>query len=275
MNKSFDKGQWTQVSTYWDLLGPPLRPTDEDIMIITDGIQTWYRSHEKSIRALILGVTPEYCNLNWPEGSDIRATDNNTGMIEHVWPGKKSQVKKASWTEMDWPKDYFNIAMCDGGLQLLDYPSSQEQLVNKLASIVKKEGIIVLRLFSLPRKQEKPAKVIQDLLSGRITSMNCLKIKLGTAMQDNSEEGVSLDAIWHYLHEQTGDWATLSKMLNWPLDHITAIDAYKGKSTRYHFMSLPDVTTLFCSTKKFSLEKIVHPTYNMGEQCPILFFKKT
>jgi len=269
------QGQWSTVSMQWNLLGAPLRPIEEDVCIIRDVVYSWTEACGRSPRALIMGVTPEYYDLPWPEHTTINAVDNNQAMIDHVWPGDVSQVKLDSWTTMDWPDNRFDIAMCDGGLQLLDYPKSQQQLVDRLFDIVETGGLIVLRLFSLPREQETPESVINDLLSGEIQSMNCLKIRLGTAMQEDSEQGVRLGDIWQYLFDNAGNWLVLSNKLGWSLDHVSAIDSYKSSPARYHFMSVEDVEALFCRDGKFTVKIIVYPSYNMGEQCPILVFEKS
>src|SRR5207248_8807639 len=91
-------GHWTEIARQWERVGPPLRPCAEDVAIYQSEVDRWSRAHGAP-RALILGVTPELYRLRWPAGTDLAAADHTRSMIDAVWPGPRSAVVCADWTD--------------------------------------------------------------------------------------------------------------------------------------------------------------------------------
>jgi len=64
-------GHWAEIARRWAEVGPPLRPSAEDL--------AFYRragrlTRERGApRVLLLGVTPELYRLPWPDGTDLLA----------------------------------------------------------------------------------------------------------------------------------------------------------------------------------------------------------
>lgn len=228
-------------------------------------------------KALILGVTPELYHAHWPEGTALYAADRTIEMIENLWPGDASQVKHSTWLDMEWPKSNFDLVLCDGGLHLLDYPLGQQSLVKKLAHIIAPSGAAIFRIFVLPEHKENPLAIIDHLIDGEIPNLNCLKLRLGMALQASPEEGVALRHVWQFLHDNCGDWSALAEKIGWSLEHLSAIDAYKESHARYNYLSTNDVIALFCddSNNLFELTKLDIPDYDMGNQCPTVVFHRT
>ena len=271
-----DGGQWPRIAKAWRQLGSPLRPVDEDIRFFQAAIDSWQRHACAPARALILGVTPELFHLSWPDNTTLRAVDRTGEMIEHVWPGARSQVVQTGWTEMQWPDSGFDLVLCDGGLHLLDYPAGQQRLAAILARIIAPGGRFIIRLFVPPPQRETPEDVMGQLFNGRVPDLNCLKLRLGMALSAALEDGVSLHAVWQYLRDAGGDWPGLAARLNWDLEHLQAIDAYRGSGARYYFLSASQVEALFCGVADgaFDLEASNTPAYPMGGQCPTLVFRR-
>ena len=61
-------GHWAEIARRWQQVGPPLRPSVQDIAFYTRAI-----ADITAPRALILGVTPELYHLPWPAGANGRA----------------------------------------------------------------------------------------------------------------------------------------------------------------------------------------------------------
>jgi hypothetical protein len=75
-------GQWPGVARFWPLLGPPLRPAEEDLALLREAVAR-YGPGERALRILILGVTPEFVDLPWPAGSRVEALDKTPEMIRY------------------------------------------------------------------------------------------------------------------------------------------------------------------------------------------------
>ena len=82
-------GQWAKVARNWKLLGPPLRPSQEDVRFSEEAVGAW-RGQGAPPRVLLLGVTPELYALPWREGTDFLAVDRTMEAIEAVWPGPRT-----------------------------------------------------------------------------------------------------------------------------------------------------------------------------------------
>lgn len=275
---SFEAGQWPSVARIWHQLGSPLRPVEADLAFCRAALADWVaEAGGRPPRALILGVTPELYRLPWPEGSIIRAADRTEAMIRCVWPGEPAQVLQADWRRLDWPPASFDLVLCDGGLHLLDHPRGQGELVAGLARLLAPGGACVFRLFVPPAAPESPEAVLAALFAGAIPDLNCLKLRLGMALQAGPTEGVALQEVWQRLHAAAGDWPGLAARLGWPLDHLLAIEAYRASPACYHFVSAAEAEALFCGgpDPAFQLLRADTAAYPMGAQCPTLVFRRT
>jgi hypothetical protein len=62
---SRELAHWPGIARSWHLVGPPLRPSPEEIELFERSIMRWAQGAQE-IQALILGVTPELFLLRWP-----------------------------------------------------------------------------------------------------------------------------------------------------------------------------------------------------------------
>jgi hypothetical protein len=240
-------------------------------------IADWCAEHpRRAPRGLILGVTPELHGLAWPDPDLLLAADRTIELIEHVWPGDRDKVLRSDWREIDLPPGSIDVALCDGGLHLMPWPDGQRALAARLAETLAPGARLAFRLFLPPETPEAPEQVLADLDAGKIRDLNCLKLRLGAAMQGSAREGVCLGDVWLRVRAQAGSgWPALAGRLGWAADHLEVIDAYRGSSERYHFVTLPQVTALFCAEGgAFDVERVSFPTYELGERCPTLVLKR-
>lgn len=267
-------GQWPRVASVWKQLGPPLRPSQEDLAHFRRALSGWCARHAgKDPRGLILGVTPELYHLPWPDRARLMAADRTPEMVAHVWPGDAANVQLADWRELDLPQASLDIVMCDGGLHLLDYPAGQARLFEGLSRLLAPGGLFVIRLFVPPPVRETPPQVQAALLAGEIPDLNCLKLRLGMALQQGAAEGVALGTVWRTLRQVSQDWAELAERLGWPLAHLQVIDAYRDSAAHYHFVTVEEAVAL-AAGNGFELQEIDTPSYRMGGQCPTLAFRR-
>lgn len=268
-------GQWPAVARNWQHIGAPLRPSAEDSERFGSVIAQWNDAHpERTPRGLILGVTPELFALAWPDRALLRAADRTEAMIEHIWPGPRSAALMNDWRALDLPDASVDIVMCDGGLHLLDYPRGQAALCAELARVVCAGGLVAFRLFVPPTRTEPVEAVLQSLHRGAIRDLNCLKLRLGMALQGLPEQGVALADVWRTLRAEAGsDWNELAARLAWPFEQLQVIDAYRDSGASYHFVSTEQAVALFGNAGFECLA--IHPQpYAMGDQCPVVVFGK-
>lgn len=241
------EGQWNQMARMWDRHGPPLRPSALDVERYQDAVDA-LAEQMPITTAVILGVTPEIQELAWPEGTQVVGCDRSPSMIEAVWRGQREDAVLGQWTDPLFAPASVQIVMCDGGLHLLGYPDGQERLVAQLARMLVPGGRAVFRLFLPPDPCPSPDEVLDRLEDGAIASMSELKLALGHAMTSHAAQGVSLDAIWHRLHERIGfeERERFFGLLDWSRREYEVIDLYQASPVHYHFASLEEVLWLFC-----------------------------
>jgi SAM-dependent methyltransferase len=265
-------GHWREIARRWEQVGPPLRPSPEDVAVYAAIVA----QRRCPPRALILGVTPELYHLPWAAGTDLCAVDHTQEMIDAVWPGPRSAVRHADWTDLPLPAASRDLAVCDGGLHLLAYPDAHHKLIWALHRVLAPGGLAVFRLFVPPARRESPAAVLADLRAGQIPNVNILKLRLGMALQEDPRSGVQLAAVWDALHRATPNLRQLAEDIHWPLESLLAVETYRDCSSRYHFLGVGEVRRLFCQEPGgFVLEMIHFPAYPLGEQCPMVVFRRS
>ena len=261
-------GHWSDIARRWAQVGPPLRPSAEDVAVYAGIVRTI-----KSPRALILGVTPELYRLPWPSDASVLAADHTFGMIEAVWPGPREAVMCADWRDLPLPDASRNLVMCDGGVHLLPYPHGQRKLATTLHRVIEPGGVCILRLFVPPAVRESGDQVLDDLLAGRIPNLNVLKLRLGMALQENANVGVELRLIFDVIARLAPSISDLADRLGWPREHLLAVESYRDSRTRYHFVTIDEVIDLFClSPGGFEVEKTHVPA--AYERCPFVVLRR-
>ena len=130
-------------------------------------------------------------------------------------------------------------------------------------------------IFVPPAVREDPRRIVDDMVNGRISSLNVCKLRLWMALQPSYEDGVELGAVWKAIFDSCGNWEALAEKAGWSLEHLMAIEAYRERPARYHFLDVKTVERLFCEQPGgFEVVGLEYPTYERGEQCPIVTFRK-
>lgn len=267
-------GQWAKVARNWKLLGPPLRPSPEDVRFSKEAVDTWHG--QGAPRVLLLGVTPELYGLPWRNGTDFLAVDRTMEAIEAVWPGPRQAVRCEDWLEMKLPAASRDIVLCDGGINLLAYPEEQRHLASILKGVLAERGLCILRLFVRPAERETRDAVLADLMGGRIPNMNVLKLRLWTALQETPSQGVDLDSVWRTVQGAARNLEDLASRVGWPLEETLTINAYRGSTTRYWLGTVDEVAEIFChEVRGFELAGTHVPSYEGGQQCPTVVLRRT
>ena len=265
---------WQRSSQTFNFLGPPMRPSGEDISFYWGMVREWIETRGAP-RVLLLGVTPKLYRLPWPEGTDFVAADCSQAMIDTVWPGPRNAARCCDWLSLDFPEGSRDIVLCDGGLHLLSYPQEQKKLVRSLHRILATGGLCIFRLFAMPAEKETPEAVLCDLRNLKIKNTNTLRIRLLMALQDNPEEGVALGNVYRTLMEGIDDLKQFQAMIGWTEEDTRPFHNFRGLQYRYHMLRLEQVMDMFSADPGgFRVHRICIPSYALGDSFPTIGFMR-
>lgn len=267
---------WPQNARHWDLVGPPLRPSREDVAIVAALARAWREARpEGALRALILGVTPEIATLDWPDGTTLVGADRSEGMIRLVWPTSglpaRASTLVADWRSLPLLDESFDLVAGDGCYSVLAFPDEYRVLTREVRRVLAPGGSFVMRAFVQPRERETVAEVARALWAGEIGNFHVFKWRLAMAVQASTREGVRLADIWDAWREVCADPEALSARLGWSLATIGTIDSYRGAESRYTFSTLEEIRG---AMRGDFAEVACHvPGYELGERCPTLVMR--
>lgn len=265
---------WDKHSRQWKWFSPPLRPSVQDI----DFLQRFMTEKSaaagcNSLRALLLGVTPEIATMRWPLGTRLLAFDRNLRMIKNVWPGNPSVSATAvcaDWIGMPVADKVFDVVVGDGCFCAMSCPEGYESLNREVRRVLKPNGLFVIRAFIKPDKSETAAAVFDDLNAGRIGNFHIFKWRLAMALHGNLTQGVRVIDVWNVWNEAVAEPAHLARQFGWPIETIRTIDAWREINGCYTFPRLAEfhdtIAPYFTEIARF------HPHYEMGDRCPTLVF---
>lgn len=267
------RGPWERHARQWSRIGPPLRPSPEDVAVARQALDTWRSTRgEEDPTLLLLGVTPELCSLPTGERSRLIAIDRSIDMIRSVWPGRLRSGDEAicaGWRWLPLRQDSVDVILSDGCLSTLPYPAGYVDVCAELLRVLRDGGRCVARCFVQSEKPERVADVFADLAAGRVGGFHAFKWRLAMALQPDAETGVVLADVWNALYEAESDLDALSRRCGWPVEEVRTIDAYRGAEARYSFPALGDLCEVF-SDAGFSVLQVSRHSYELGDRCPSL-----
>jgi len=267
-----EDGLWERQVAAWKLLGPPLRPSPEDVVEYELAVANWSRQHGIP-RGLILGATPELARLHWPEGARVLAVDRSQVMIEKVWPGHPKAGlggRCGDWLDLPLARQTCDLVLGDGSFTQLDYPQDYRGVFQSIRRVLTDHGVVTIRFFVRSDEQEHPEAVLADLWRGGIGSFHVLKLRLAMALQECVERGVQLHTVWNFWANSINRDELIAR-LGWSPRVISTMDNYRGLTTRYTFPTLAELRQVI--GPEFREVNCVVPKYAFGERCPILTLK--
>jgi SAM-dependent methyltransferase len=261
------------AATWQKIYRPPLLPDEPELALIRRWLQQ-VSTQTRTLDALLLGVTPEYCTLPWPQQGSLLALDHSQSMIDKLWRGSPEQVLCADWLDMPLPAGSRNFALCDGGLCLQAYPHAQLGMVQALARVMAPRGVAIIRCFVLPQKTESLARVLDELGAGNINNLSELQLRLWVVLQQSRTEGVTSRQFWDSVTAAIPDRMHLARMLGTDAPVLQKASAAAG-ARRYYFTDLREIITWFSvDPGGFALEEILVPHHALGEHCPSLVLRR-
>ncbi len=273
--KSAQKSPWSQHAKQWSLVGSPLRPCAEDSNLYWNLIGDLIAGLAAP-QVLLLGVTPELALLPWPGTSQLTAVDMNQSMIDRVWPASDlscdGEALCAKWQQLPLASDSVDIVVGDGPINVLPDSSEYKTVIDELHRALRANGRLVLRFFASPDGQENMEQVRAALDTGRIGSMHALKWRIAMALQTSIADGVAVSGIRDCLNDWMPDRQAAADRLDWPVEAINTIDAYKGSTVTYTFPTLTEIEAAISG--RFQIDRICYPCYELGERCPVIRFDR-
>lgn len=109
-----------------------------------------------------------------------------------------------------------------------------------------------------------------DLRAGNVKRFDILKWRLGMAIQENVQQGVIVDEIYHAWKRIEAQWPSLPKEAGWPRPTVDTIKLYEGRNDRYAFPTIDEINDVFSIYLK--PVSAAFPDYDFGECCPTLVY---
>jgi hypothetical protein len=250
MRTSMD--HWPLHATRWSLVGPPLRPSPEDVRAIAG---------ETAERVLLLGVTPELARLPWRE---LVAIDHAPAMIKHLLPRHRPAVI-GDWRTLPFAAGAFELAIGDGVLSNLVYPDEYERFARELARVAARAA---LRVFASPPISESLDDVARALDTGAVRSFHALKWRIAMAVA-GAGRNVAVADIARAFDRIAPDRFALASRTGWARPVIDHVDIYRGSSLVYSFPTLDELRAAVAPV--FEVTRVQPHSYELGERCPTIF----
>lgn len=184
-------------------------------------------------RVLLLGVTRTFAEL----GAELTAVDWCEEQIAHLWigdrPGRRAVL--ADWREMDVGRGYFTAAVGDGSLSTLVWPEDYRLTLERVAAALVPGGLLVMRCFVAPEEPEPLARVVDEVLAGRVPSFHAARWRMAMALARSGN--VPVAAIHEAFERAFPDRETLAAATGWNRETIDLIDAYKNSDLVFSFLT--------------------------------------
>lgn len=262
---------WEQQARQWSRIGPPLRPSGQDLVWAQEAVDRWQRTRPQAPRALVLGATAELASLRWPEDSEVTAMDLSAPMLRGVWltapdaPGRRLAVE-GNWLDMPFLARAFDLVFGDGSFSLVSRREGLP-LASAIRRVLRENGLLALRAYIRPEGVESPETVCEQLLGGRIGSFHLFKLRLLMSLHRGSGEVRVADA-WEFFRAHCPSTESLARLLGWTLDEIQTIESYRGQGSIYWFPTLAELRAVLAPD--FVEEVCWWPSYELGDRCPTL-----
>ncbi len=264
------KRNWDGFATSFAAVGPPLRPSIEDVRCFEEAVANWTVSHPgQSIRALLLGVTREIAEMRWPRASYLLALDQSLAMAQTIWPGNIPAWRWAvcgDWLALPRREASCEVVIGDGSANCVRYPHGLRALAENVRSVLRDDGVLILRCFAQPASKETPEQVFSDMFRSRIPSFHHFKFRLLMAMQPSAEQGIPVNDVYRKWVSSNIEQDWLMSRTGWENRAIETIHAYRDREVVHTFPTLAELRGVLLEF--FDEISSSTPAYFLGERCP-------
>jgi SAM-dependent methyltransferase len=260
---------WTELARGYDLLGPPLKPSSDDVRAIQSAVARGAPGGE--LRALMLGVTPALAGMRWPEGCSLVAADASFAMVQSVFPwrlGRRREAICADWRGLPFRSGSCDVVVGDGSLNCLPYPAGYRALATEVSRLLTRRGTFVARCYIQPDERESPEAVAAAV--GAMPSFHHYKFRLMMALQRTAREGIAVDEVYRFWASHIGRHA-IPAGPGWEPEVVQTIERYRGTETVHTFPTLAELRAALHGV--FDEAGLSVPSYPLGERCPTLVWR--
>jgi len=253
---------------------PPWRPSREDGTFMHEMAERALGRSRKDARVLVLGVTPEIIQLDWPNTTHIVAIDSSPGMIASTWrphPTARSSVVCARWQETPLMDAAFDAVVGDGSLNALPDLNQYRKVFEQASRVLRPGGLLVLRCFLRPDSIILPAQVVSSAVSGAFPTTSAFRLRFAFSLT-GSDGSVGLAHLRESFNALVPDRDGLAHATGWPREDIDKVDIDKDSQVRLTFPTQSELTSL--SEPIFEIERLEHGTYTQSEYCPTVLFRR-
>jgi hypothetical protein len=266
---------WQRLSQQWDYVGPPFRPTPEDIGFASAVLNSMPSAEQTgALTSMMLGVTPELATVLAKTRS--LEIDHSIGMIDWSWtkfPRSHLATPIAGqWTNLPVRNDCIDLILGDGCNIQLEFPGAYQIWFREMARVLQPGGKVAIRVFVSPETPEHSNAVIDDLMHRRIGNSNALRMRLFMALQPSATIGVAVSDIAAFWASAQIDENFLVTELGWPTAAIGIFEVFKNLNLRYSFPTLAELKTVY-SDHFVEADRYI-PGYEIGSRCPTIVLQR-
>lgn len=254
---------------------PPWRPNGEDQKFMREMAGQALGRSRKDARLLVLGVTPDIIQLDWPNDTHIVAIDSSPGMIASTWRPNataRSSIVCARWQDMPLTDAAFDAVVGDGSLNALPDLSQYGEVLRQAARVLKPGGVLVLRCFLRPDPAARPEHIVSTALSGAFPNTSAFRLPFAFSLT-GPDGSVGLAHLRELFNTLVPDREGFARATGWPREDIDKVDIDKDSQVRLTFPTEPQLISL--SRSLFEIERLAHGTYTQSEYCPTVLFRRS
>lgn len=261
---------WQDHARNWSSLGPPLRPSPDDVRIVEEAVRERWPAGEAGPRTLLLGVTPEIAGCRWPQATRLVALDRSRAIIDALWPAPTAPAGASAvcgdWQAMPLDAARFDVVVGDGCYNSMQFPDGARTLGREVERVLGPAGILIIRVFLRPERPETLDDIARDLRRDAIEGIHALKWRVAAAIHGTTEEGVRLADIWNAWQGLLPLTVEQGARRGWRPGEFATLDAYRGLATRCCFPTIDDFRRTAAET--FDEVRCAMGHYELAERCP-------
>ena len=207
--------------------------------------------------------------MRWPEASALIAVDNSFEMARTVWPGNIPSKRRAvcgDWLSLPQAHASCDVVIGDGSMNCVRYPDGFRALARSVRSILRPDGVLLLRSFVRLEDNDSIEQVFTDLLQCKFPTVNHFKFLLLMAMQRSTQEGIVVDDVYREWVRRKINKDELIAITGWEKQSIRSIEVYAGQDVVHTFPTVSELRSVL--GEFFDEVSISTPSYFLGDRCP-------
>ena len=255
------KNHWQDHATQWSRITSPLRPHAQDVAIFKNALK------DIDGACLLFGVTPELSEIHTP----LIAVDSNIGMIGQLWRDNPTRTAfQANWLSLPFPQNHFSGALGDGCVNMLHYPAQYHTWFSQLASVLKNQAQVALRIFARPEHGTSVDEICNQV-GGIKQNFHAFKWRFAMALvaeQSPKQANIAVMDILAHFNKHFPDREALSARSGWDIEDINTINVYASSPAVYSFPTLNEFLATMPPT--FTKTDVKVAEYDLADCCPFV-----